>query len=676
MKRSLSAGLLQAGVALGFLTFAALAVSQSQVDQDLMSMNLEDLSKMKVFSASRHFEDARRAPSSVSIITAADIRRNGWRTLADALSSLRGFYISYDRLYPYLGVRGFMRPGDDNSRILLLVNGHRLNENVYDSALIGTAFSLDLDLVDHIEIVRGPGSSLFGTNAVFGVINVITRSPGTEAAIETSSDTGSSLSRTGRVTLSAGKGSRSALLSSTYMHDPGHASLFFPQFASPSTNNGYAVDMDGTRLDSVFADLREGSFRLQGAFSDNVKKFPTGTFGTVFNNPLDWERDVRGYVDASMHKTAWSGTDIDLRVFYDAYDSNGSGAFKEPWLAGTVQAYEKGRGDWAGAEANLTREFGPHRITVGADYEYSMRILQKDLIVGLGNLSKVDDKPWLAAIYGDAELNFTHSLIVHAGGRYDQYSTFGGAVSPRLAVIYMPGARTAVKYILGTAFRAPSAYEQFYNDPVNILPPPVKLQPERILSNELVVEHNLRPWISATFGGYYNELHNLIDEVPANKPGMEWFVNSGRVHAVGLETEVAAERTSGMGARLSYTASTSTDDETSMHLANSPVSQVKLNAKSPLSKYAFASVELSYVSAMTDDRGIRVPSYVLPNATVNTNPLWGGWVFSSSMYNVTNQRWFSPSGPNAPEDQVQQDGRTWRFKVTYRIPVNRDRSSR
>jgi outer membrane receptor for ferrienterochelin and colicins len=569
-----------------------------------------------------------------------------------------------------------MRPGDDNSRILLLVDGHRLNENVYDSALIGTAFSLDLDLVDHIEIVCGPGSSLFGTNAVFGVINVITRSPGTERALESSVDTGSFLSRTGRVTLTAGNGNRSALLSATYLHDPGQGSLFFPQFDSPSTNNGYAVDMDGTRLDSVFADLRGGSFRLQGAFSDNIKKFPTGNFGTLFNNPLDWEQDVRGYVDASLHKTAWSGTDIDLRIFYDAYDSNGSGAFNVPWFAGTAQAYEKGRGDLAGGEANLTREFGPHRITVGADYEYSMRILQRNVVVGSGDLSRVNDTPWLAAVYGDAELNFTPSLIVHAGGRYDRYSTFGGAISPRLALIYLPGKRTAVKYILGTAFRAPSAYEQFYSDPVNILPPPVKLQPEQILSNELVLEQSLRPWISVTVDGYYNQLHNLIDEVPASSTGMKWFVNDGRVHAVGLEIEVAAERSSGLGGRISYTASTATDGESNAHMANSPVSQVKLNGKTPLTRRAFASLELLYVSAMRDDSGTRVPSYLLPNFTVNTIPLRGGWILSSSMYNATNRRWFSPAGPNSPEDQIQQDGRTWRFKAVYRIPANPDRGSR
>src|SRR3984957_3665237 len=156
--------------------FCSLTVNaQSQSDPGALSLSIEDLTHAKVFSASKHLEDSRQAPSSVSTITAEDIRRYGWRKLGAALSSLRGFHTSYDRNYTYLGVRGILRPGDYNSRVLLLVNGHRMNDNVFDNAFIGTEFQLDLDLIDHIEVVRGPSSSLFGTNAVFGVINVITR---------------------------------------------------------------------------------------------------------------------------------------------------------------------------------------------------------------------------------------------------------------------------------------------------------------------------------------------------------------------------------------------------------------------------------------------------------------------------------------------------------------------
>jgi outer membrane receptor for ferrienterochelin and colicins len=674
-KRPLSATALRLAVAIGIQVLAAFAYAQSQVDQDLMSMNLEDLSRVKVFSASRHFEDARRAPSSVSIITAADIRRNGWRSLGEALSSLRSFYTSYDRNNLYLGVRGFMRPGDYNSRVLLMVNGHRLNDNVYSGAAIGTGFSIDLDLVDHIEIVRGPGSSLFGTNAMYAVINVITRTVGSETAIETADDTGSFQSRGARLTFSAGKGDRSALLSGTYQKDPGQASLYFPQFASPLTNNGYAVNMDGARFDTAFADLRNGNFHLRGAFSDSMKRYPTGTSGSLFNNPADWVEGMRAFADASWHKTAWSGTGIDIRLFYDNFDNTGSCAVKYPPM-GTIIGRIKTRSDSAGAEANVTHEFGAMRITAGADYQYSVHVLFRNVIAGKGDISHADDSPWFGAAYGDAEFNLAPSLIVHAGGRFDHYSTFGSAVNPRFALVYMPGTHTAVKYILGRAFQAPSAAAQFYSDPINFLPPPVKLLPEQILSNELILEQNLRPWLFVTADGFYNELHNLLTVVPAKTSGFVWVVNDGQVDAKGLEFEVAAERSSGLGARASYTVTSTSDTGVYTRPVNAPVTQAKLNGTSPLSRHAFASLQVMYVGPMTDYRGTRVPSYLLPNVTVNTSQLWGGWVFSSTIYNATNRRWFSPMGPTDPEDKIQQDGRTWRFKVTYRIPIKGERGSR
>ena len=114
----------------------------------------------------------------MTIVTAEDIRTFGWPTLAEALTGVRGFYVTNDRNYTYVGVRGFGRPSDYNNRILVLVNGHRFNDNVYDQALVGIEFPIDLALVERIEVIRGPGSALYGTSAFFAVINVVLRPGG------------------------------------------------------------------------------------------------------------------------------------------------------------------------------------------------------------------------------------------------------------------------------------------------------------------------------------------------------------------------------------------------------------------------------------------------------------------------------------------------------------------
>src|SRR5262249_18801199 len=137
--------------------------------------SLEELSNLQVYSASKHMQSAHAAPSSVTIITAEDIQNFGYGNLADILRSAPGFYVTYDRDYSFVGVRGFGRLGDWNDRILVLIDDHRINNNVLGQAMVGNEFPVDVDMIERVEIVRGPSSSLYGDSAFFAVINVITR---------------------------------------------------------------------------------------------------------------------------------------------------------------------------------------------------------------------------------------------------------------------------------------------------------------------------------------------------------------------------------------------------------------------------------------------------------------------------------------------------------------------
>ncbi len=107
------------------------------------------------------------------IITRQDIQEHGHRTLADVLNGVRGLYVTSDRAYNFLGIRGVNRLGDFGGRTLLNINGHRVNEPIYDSSFFGYEFPLDVDLIERVEVIRGPGSSLYGNNAFFGIINMV-----------------------------------------------------------------------------------------------------------------------------------------------------------------------------------------------------------------------------------------------------------------------------------------------------------------------------------------------------------------------------------------------------------------------------------------------------------------------------------------------------------------------
>jgi len=116
-------------------------------------------------------------PSSVTVIPAAEISAMGYRTLGEALRWVRGLFVTDDRNYTFLGVRGLQRPGDYNNKILLTLDGHSLNGAVYGDAAIGPELGLDLEQVERIEVVRGPGSTFYGSYAALAVVNVVTRRP-------------------------------------------------------------------------------------------------------------------------------------------------------------------------------------------------------------------------------------------------------------------------------------------------------------------------------------------------------------------------------------------------------------------------------------------------------------------------------------------------------------------
>jgi outer membrane receptor protein involved in Fe transport len=290
----------------------------SAIGSDLTRLSLEELMNVEVvYAASKHIQKTSEAPSSVSIVTVAEIRQFGYRTLADILQSLRGFYVTSDRNYSYVGVRGFGRSGDYNARVLVLVDGHRINDNIYEGVLIEGGFPVDPDLIDRVEVVRGPSSSIYGNNAFFAVVNVITRKGGTLDAAEISAEAASFDTYKERVTF--GKKLEDGpefLLSGSFLDSKGQR-LFFPEFDSPDTNHGMAENADGERLLSLFGNVSYRGFTLQAAHVLREKGIPTASFGTVFNDPRTKTWDQRTYVTLEYDRPLFSDLSIRARASWD-----------------------------------------------------------------------------------------------------------------------------------------------------------------------------------------------------------------------------------------------------------------------------------------------------------------------------------------------------------------------
>src|SRR6187402_1242121 len=313
-----------AAVALAYLLAAPLPAAS----QSLSDLSLEDLMQIdagQVFGASERLQPSIEAPASVSFVTAQEIHRYGYRTLADILRSVRGMYVTNDRNFSFIGARGFGKPGDYNSRILLLINGHRVNDNIFGQAEIGAEFGLDPATFERVEIIRGPASSLYGDSAFFAVVNVITRTgaamDGTETTIEAGtlgtrlvrSSTGHQLSNGVDVALSA-----------TYEHSDGVSRLFFPVFNTPMTNNGIAEDLDSEGTKQLYGRLGVHGLTVTTMFGTRRRVVPTASTGTQFNQQIWPEQttDRHGLLDVDYGRS-FGDTRLTVRASYDRFSYAG-----------------------------------------------------------------------------------------------------------------------------------------------------------------------------------------------------------------------------------------------------------------------------------------------------------------------------------------------------------------
>jgi iron complex outermembrane receptor protein len=637
-------------------------------DADLLQPELMLFDEASVSAALKYARPARETPSAVTIITKEEIRRFGYRTLADALRSVRGFFSSYDRNYAFVGIRGSVRPGDYSNRFVLLVNGHTYGDDVYQQSYVGTDFGIDMEAIERIEVVRGAGSALYGGYALFGVVNVVTKDGRTEPGGHALAEVGSYQHVRGQLryghTNAAGLDVYAA---GSVLNVAGAPSLFYPAYDSPRTNDGVAHDDDDGRALNAFVSAAYRGVRFQAAANRREKGIPTGSYGTTFDDGDNETVDRRRFAELSYEPPPRHGIHLYGRLYYDSSHYHGT------YVYGRTKNQDDAQSDWVGSEMRARWELlARNNLTVGTEYSYHPSVQQENHDDPSGFTYLDDDQTYgNVGVYVQDELILLDTLSVVAGARWDRYYERLAEVSPRAAVIWNPSLRTSVKLLYGKGVRPPNAYELYYRYPVGSdrYRANPDLESEDVSTYEIVLERTLWRDIVGAMSLYRYDTAHLIDQVVVNDPASDGyavfqFQNTGSARTRGIEFEVRSDLPYDAMLRTTYSLQ---DAWTSgvEHLANSPQHLGTANLMFPLPFEVEGGVELLVVGPRytLDDHKTHT-AYVL-NLTLNYDTPIEGLALASSVYNVLDQHYGDPGGPEHRQDQIPQDGVTFRVQLQY-----------
>lgn len=534
------------------VTLAGPAAVQAQVMAAATdpALALEALLGTEIEGASRRVEKSLDAPAAVSVLGRTEADALNHVTVADMLARLPGTYITTGRSYAGVGLRGFNRPGDYNARILMAIDGYRVNDALYDQALPEYEYPIVAAWVKRLEMVNGPASSVYGGNALLGVVNAVTLdgadSPGLH--LRASTQGGGTAGVTAQYGLQSG--STDLFIGVAWHHLAGET-LHLPELAGPALPDGVVTGLDGTRYGSVLAKLRHGPWRLTAVSQARAKDIAVAIFGTVPGAPGTRYGDHYAYGELA-YDGAWQDdwrTQVRLNLSRSRFD--GVYVFEDAEASRYVNR-DTAMATWVGLDARVHwRGWLNHAPLFGIDTRRTLRAEQvnEDLDPAAVYLRRNDPSTQIG-LYVQDQIRLSEKTALTIGARADHLQGSSVQWSPRVALVHRAGANESIKLIAGQAFRAPNLYERFYDDGGISQVANPGLRPERVSTIEASWERALGTDARLSISAYRYHVANVIEFVPFGD-ALSRYENVSQAHTTGLDLDVEQHRESGWQWRAS-----------------------------------------------------------------------------------------------------------------------------
>jgi outer membrane receptor for ferrienterochelin and colicins len=520
------------------VVFASLALpGRARADDD----DLDALLNEKVVTgASSVAETTRDAPATSTVITGDELRTYGARTLAEAIDMLSlGAMTAQASDSGEIGARGVLIAHSGGQHFLLLINGQRANDILFGSAIVSRASGIPLEIVDHVEIILGPGSVLYGSNAMLGVINVVTKPAkdfsGARVGIESDLFTSVRPWAGGGTPFKLFGVEGEATGEVEYFRQWGPRLSYDPVYGGLDPTTGQPIRYTsgpqgtgvwgGTESDaqqrieagSMLGRVSLGKFALSLGLASN--RAPVGSAGGDFDSDT---HSRTGVVRANLaYEDLWTPA---LRMKAHAYvnlqDSTSTLYYSRApdcaLAAGTCQIDVLGESATRGLEVTPSIDWfrnGKFVTTLGAEgVSRGARTILNTY--DASNLRPVADSTGMFnrddmafAAYAQQTWNPVRWFGLNVGGRLDYDPRFAPVSSPRVAIRVDPWHGGTLKLIYSEAFRAPSFFESYFGHPLS--PAADSLRPERERSLEASIEQRFAAQ-RLLFGAFATNWTDLI----------------------------------------------------------------------------------------------------------------------------------------------------------------------
>jgi outer membrane receptor for ferrienterochelin and colicins len=566
-----------------------------------------------VSGAAKRDQSLGSVASAVTVISGDRLRRFGYRTVAEALRAVAGVYIVDDRISERVGIRGLQILGDFNTHVLVLVDGITVNEPWNQYVGIGADMPVSIDEIARIEVIRGPVSSVYGTNAFFGILNVVTRRAEQSPRASARFTGGTFGTIVGNVSAAAGNVNRQIRGNVSFLRRAGET-ITIPELGGDGKTS---ADGNLAYQASIAAEY-DGAF-LQARGYNKEREIAAAPYDTAPGDPDNRFIDRQLLVEAGYTRELGERVTLTGRGYFQRYQfqdylvySPDSADFRDIgnslWIGGELRGFMR-----------LLRD-GKLDLTLGAEAVWndvtSEAFFTDDRAGGIN----VPTKFTVFGLYGEVTSEITSWLGASAGARFDHNSQFTSNVAPRAALLFHKAEDFGLKLLFADGFRFPSSYEAFFADNKDFIANPA-LDPERIRSFEAVVWARPVPGLSLRLSGFRWELEDIIELNEVEREGMDpvlQFQNIFAMTSMGVELEASYRDVRGWMGAASLTWADVERNEGMEPAANAPALVAKVQASTPLiAKIFHLSSEVQVVSERESrDPMVTAPAFVGWNAVI------------------------------------------------------------